>query len=560
MNVAQLLVQRAREYGDAVAIVQQDGSRLAEVSFRGLDARSCAAAATLRARGVREGDAVLVFHPPSVDLYAALIAVFRVGAVAVFVEPSGGRGLLADACVMMPPAAFIGSVRAHALRVVSPRLRGIPVQFVTRAVPLLAEHLFGSDGPGRAGPDGEVVVPRAADDAALVTFTSGGTGQPKAAIRTHGILMAQREALNNVTAAAGERDLVTLPIVVLANLAAGATSVLPGGDLRRPADVDGAAVIAQMRAARVTRLTASPAFVDRIARQALATESPLAGLQRVVTGGGPVFPDMVARIRLAAPDAAIVSVYGSTEAEPIADVTASATSDADIGAMDAGAGLLAGTPTTSARVRVLEDCWGTPLGTLDASRLDELTLPSGVVGEIVVTGKHVVKHYLHGIGEAETKFRAAGDVWHRTGDLGRFDDRGRLWLLGRASAAMRDSRGVLYPFAAECAARRLRGVRQVAVMAVRGQRVLALSPDSGHRLPGDAEILRALEWARLDRIVRLHRIPMDRRHNSKVDYAALAAVLAREQPSGTPTGGTHDALYDSPTHTAAIGKHQGDAS
>jgi acyl-CoA synthetase (AMP-forming)/AMP-acid ligase II len=117
----------------------------------------------------------------------------------------------------------------------------------------------------------------------------------------------------------------------------------------------------------------------------------------------------------------------------------------------------------------------------------------------------------------------AGAVWHRTGDLGRLDKQERLWLLGRASAKIKDDRGILYPFAVECAARQVPGVKCAAILSVDGRRVLAIEAD-GH----EAELAarQKLAWAQLDEIRRLRSIPMDKRHNAKVDYVLLRKLFS----------------------------------
>jgi acyl-CoA synthetase (AMP-forming)/AMP-acid ligase II len=143
----------------------------------------------------------------------------------------------------------------------------------------------------------------------------------------------------------------------------------------------------------------------------------------------------------------------------------------------------------------------------------------------VVAGDHVLPGYLQGVGDAETKFDVGGKRWHRTGDLGRIDAQGRLWLLGRASAKLTDDRGVLYPFAVECAAQQIAGVRRAALLHLENQRVLAVE---GVPTSMQDTIRNTLLWAQLDRVSVLKSIPVDKRHNAKVDYAALRVLLTKD--------------------------------
>ena len=130
-----------------------------------------------------------------------------------------------------------------------------------------------------------------------------------------------------------------------------------------------------------------------------------------------------------------------------------------------------------------------------------------------------------GEGDAETKFRVDDRIWHRTGDSGYLDERGRLWLLGRASARIADDRGELYPFAVECAARQIPGVRRAALAHQAGRRILLLEPEAGAPPPDVTSVRSSLAWAQLDEVRVWREIPMDRRHNAKVDYAALKRRL-----------------------------------
>jgi acyl-CoA synthetase (AMP-forming)/AMP-acid ligase II len=173
---------------------------------------------------------------------------------------------------------------------------------------------------------------------------------------------------------------------------------------------------------------------------------------------------------------------------------------------------------------ILPDRWGDALGPWTTEDMEALALPPGQPGEIVVSGDHVLPGYLDGAGDSESKIHVDGRVWHRTGDAGYLDDRGRLWLLGRCSARVNDSHGVLYPFAVEAAASGTPGLARAAFVMDRGRRVLVAE------VAGEAEgtkqrLLERLAWARVGAVVIVDRIPLDARHNAKVDYPALRRLL-----------------------------------
>jgi len=220
-------------------------------------------------------------------------------------------------------------------------------------------------------------------------------------------------------------------------------------------------------------------------------------------------------------------VYGSTEAEPISHLDWAEAKGADLDAMFAGKGLLVGEPVGQVDLRIVDNRWGEPFPAMSGREFDKLALRGGPAGEIVVSGPHVLSGYLNGIGDEETKFRVEGEVWHRTGDAGYLDASGRLWLLGRAGAVIRDERGTIYPFAAECAASQLPWIERSALASHKGERLLTVQ--LGPQAPADAEwrVQETLSWAQLDRVVRVPRIPVDRRHNAKIDYPALEKELER---------------------------------
>lgn len=516
MNLVTRLQAQARLRPDAPALLH--GPRA--VTFAELEAATARGAGQLRALGLGPGDAVLCFVPMGIPLYGLLLSVLRLGATAAFLDPGATADQVAAACARLRPRLFAGTPRAQLLPWIRPALRRIPRLVVDG-------WWFRHPRWGRGTFEAEPIRPCEADHPALLTFTSGSTGVPKIAVRTHGFLLTQHEVLAHTLAhRPGAVDLATLPIFVLANLASGQTSLIPDLDLRRPGAADGAAVLAEARRHRPASLAASPAFLERLVEAAERGTAGLEGFEALYTGGAPVFPGLLRRAQAAAPSARVVAVYGSTEAEPMAEVAFAEMTDRDLEAMGRGRGLLAGRPAAPfVTLRVIRDRWGAPMGSLVPADFEALRLPPGEAGEIVVTGPHVLKGYLDGHGDEETKFRVGAEVWHRTGDAGYLDEAGRLWLLGRCGARIRDDEGELFPFAVECAALQWPGVRRAALASHRGERVLAFEGTAE-----EAEVQAGLAWARLARALRVPVLPVDRRHNAKVDYPGLTLLLEKHLP------------------------------
>ena len=524
MTISDMLAEQVRVRPTACALI--DDRTRQTFTFAGLEAAVSEAAGWWVAQGLRRGQAVLVFVPMSADLYVALLALFRLGAVALFLDPSAGQDHLERCCARWAPDALLAISKAHLLRLRSAALRRIPLKVSVGVwVPGAVRWPRPS---GIQIPVTSVKSAVDAADAALVTFTSGSTGAPKATVRTHGFLLAQYRALApNLALTAGEVDLATLPVFVLANLAAGVTTVIPDTDLRRPGAVDAARIFAQVERHAVTRLTASPALMERLVAEGKRRGSQLRTVRKLHTGGAPVFPRLLEALQALAPHAEVVAVYGSTEAEPMAHISARDVTDADRTRMRHGGGLIAGHPVEQVRVAVINDAWGQPRGTITPREFEAARQEIGAIGEIVVTGEHVLQGYLGGVGDEATKFTVQGERWHRTGDAGTFDEQGRLWLMGRCSARIDDTYGRLYPFAVECIAMSHPEVRRAAVLAHKGQRILFVEAESNPAL--ERELRVETGTAALEAIRFMPQLPVDGRHNAKIDYPRLRALVEREE-------------------------------
>jgi len=500
MTIPEIFEKNAAQWPRREALIATQRGQDVTVTFSELKAASDHFAARLAAHQIRRESPVLVFVPMSIELYIALLGLFRVGATAVFLDPSSGIRHIDACCKKLPPAALVSVLALRCLRPFVSGLRKIPLVF---------------SPPGVSCNDGATVPLEspAPDDPALITFTSGSTGEPKAAVRSHRFLIAQHVALKtSIALEPGERDLTTLPVFVLANLASGVTSILPDAKISRPGSVNASRLGRQTRRLLPTRSGGSPAFYQQL----LEEPSSLNGLKKLYTGGAPVFPSLLRNLQRALPHAKIIAVYGSTEAEPIAHIGCDEISDEDWKAMREGRGLLAGPPIPEIRLRILPDQWGTPI-----SRFEPLA--EGKIGEILVAGDHVLKGYLHGQGNEETKVWMDDEIWHRTGDAGYRDDAGRLWLLGRCSARVDDPRGTLYPFAVECVAMSFPFVRRAAFVLLETKRILVIESNGSKQ--DHSELFDAVTWAGVEEIRKLKSLPVDARHNAKINYPRLMQLL-----------------------------------
>lgn len=524
MNIAELLTAQAAHRPDSPAILETAGGRDRAITFAALERRAGRLASLFARTGLRAGDPVLVVLPVGAALYAVLTALLRLGLLAVFPDLSGGRVSLERCCSLQPPAALVAGPRGHLLRLTSPHLRRIPRKFssgmwlpgaisLSQAQgesPLAAGH---SCGPGAP---------------AILTFTSGSTGRPKAVLRTHGLLLAQHRSLEEcLRPTPGEVCLTALPTFVLSNLASGVTTIIPRADLRSPGAVNTSPLLAQIDRVKPTRTIAAPALLERLADACLVQCRQLPSFSRIFTGGGPVFPMLLEKLAHVAPQAEIVAVYGSTEAEPIARIARRQIAPADEAAMRSGQGVLTGRPVSAVQVRIIPDRWGGPIGPYTPAEFEALALGPGMAGEIVVRGPHVLPGYLEGDHDALTKFSVGGVGWHRTGDAGTLDRQGRLWLLGRCSARIEDARGLLYPLGIECAAHHWPGVRRAALASHRGRRILALETAPPLCRPDSDAPDRLVRRGKVDALLLVRQIPVDRRHNSKVNYPRLSHLLRR---------------------------------
>jgi acyl-coenzyme A synthetase/AMP-(fatty) acid ligase len=198
-----------------------------------------------------------------------------------------------------------------------------------------------------------------------------------------------------------------------------------------------------------------------------------------------------------------------------------------------GAGLCVGRPFDGVDIRILR-ITEAPIASMD----DAVRLGPGEVGEVVVRSKHVSPAYV--ADAPNTRWHkipsdTPGAVWHRVGDAGYLDDEGRLWYCGRVSQRVETDAGVLFPLQVEPVFNEHAAVRRSALVGVReGDSMrpamcVELEPNSDRdqvRRALLALAARTPATSKIRTILFRRRLPVDPRHNSKIDRPALARWAA----------------------------------
>lgn len=518
---------------DGQSALQHDSVTVAQ-----LDEMVARIGAGLKAVGLEKGDRVIIFIPMSLYLYAAMFAVQKIGAIAVFLDSWARRDQLGLSAEVVSPKMIISVEQAFAYLKEVPQIADIPLKIVagptTNSYTAHLEALMQT--PTRCETE-----PVKSEHTALVTFTTGSSGTPKGANRTHRFLAAQHYALNrHLPYVATDADLPVFPIFSLNNLAAGVKTVIPAIDVGSPAAHDAPVLIAQMKSTQTTCTTLSPSLLNAVSAYCLDKKIELDFLRRIITGGAPVSKDDVVKIKKVCPNAEVLVLYGSTEVEPMAHIEGQEMIDqvqsedpewveegVNVGKMDEGLSVKF--------LKINKD----PIFIKNENDWDHFVVASGRVGEIIVAGEHVCESYYN---NEEAFFRAKirdekGRVWHRTGDLGKIDQKGHLWLVGRVHNAIKRSDEYLFPVRSEIIMKKCEFVDKCAFLGVQDGRlgekcVCVFSTKKQDNSPTDVEkmkqeILRLMTKNKItvDEIILTDHIPMDPRHHSKVEYTLLRDQL-----------------------------------
>jgi acyl-CoA synthetase (AMP-forming)/AMP-acid ligase II len=483
-------LELSARWGARAHIVQGDVT----LTFDGLLKASAVKARELAGLGVVRGDRVFLMGWNSAGWVVNFWACQRLGATPVLANAWWSEGETADALARLTPKLVLADARGAAK--VPPAVCAGPWDF---SVASATGHEALSDANTNE------------EDPALIIFTSGTGGRPKAVIMPHRALLAgahmvlqvTRRLPHQVDARAGEITLQTGPLFHIGGAGMLIRSAILGNTLVMPQGrFDPGEALALIERHRITRWAAVPTMVSRVLEHADVKRRDVSSLTAVTLGGAPIHTELLQRIRdgLPAISARIPTGYGLTESG--SQVTAASGADT---------------------MKRPGSC-GRPLPCVELKIEQRPGMPDGEV--LVRTPTQMTGYY----GGDESPIDAEG--WLHTGDLGRIDEDGHLWITGRSKELIIRGGENVAPAAVERALASVPGVREAAVFGMPhadlGEEVMAVVVvDDGVTSEAIARALRtSLASFAVPTRWRLQREALPINNTGKVDKAALIAGVS----------------------------------
>jgi olefin beta-lactone synthetase len=528
-NVAECFAAVAERTPDKVALVGARGAAgdREQLSFRELAQRVRGCAGGWTRLGVGAGDRVLIMAHPSVDFLVAVLSLQWIGAVPVFMD----GGLPVERILQLVAEADATALLAGAE--VLQLKAAVPAPFRSvRAVVVAGQGSGGVDASVAAmcieGGEVPPTVMRA-EDLVGVVFTSGSTGLPKGVEFTAEMAFAGVAWLATTGLGAQDVYLAILPSHLIGSLMLGMTCVLPDIDVSRPGAAEPSVIVEQVNDCAVTFTIGPPSLWTRVAAYCASSERQMPGLRVVAISGAAVPPKLLRLVGRAAPNGDVRTPLGATEGSPIADIGAREVLAETAAATLRGAGVCVGRCLAGHELKVIEisdrplEAW---------SQVEEL--PVGALGELVMTGPVVSRRYFRR--SAETAFAKIvddrGRIWHRLGDCGYRDEQGRVWYCGRVAHLVRQRGVAVGSVQVEEVFNDLPGVERTALVQPRGVDapvVLVVEPERADDVAACAALRQRIEARAAELAIALDHIlfypralPVDARHNSKIERAELA--------------------------------------
>jgi acyl-CoA synthetase (AMP-forming)/AMP-acid ligase II/pimeloyl-ACP methyl ester carboxylesterase len=535
-----------------ISIVARHGKRGSPHTYQSLSFRRCRElaeqyASGMQEQGIQRGDTALILMKPMLDFVPIFLALWKVGAVPVALDPGAPKEQKLKCIEQIGPRVLVGIPMAHVLRLLYPKV----FRSITRALTVGNHGVPGAPAlksflrESKAGRF-QSVCSMTGDDMAIV-FTSGSTGPPKGVVYTQGngaaIIQVMKEALG---IGPEEVCLACNPAFVLYFVGAGATVVTPDMDPRYPRDADPACLLAVIRDQKPTVAFMQIPVIRNLWAYCEERGEKIPYLRKILTTGASVPVELVEGVHrvLAEPDGDLHIMYGATEALCISYATGREFL-AKASRMGEGKGTYLGRPSPWVKVNTIG------IGNQAIARwAPDLALPSGQIGEVCVCGPVVTPEY-RGKPEAtnKAKMQGANGLWHRMGDAGYLDADGGLWYCGRIADRVETEDGYLYADLVEPIFNRHPAVNRSALVGIpkaassRKRAVILVEPKATASIADPVKEQQLVEELRLlaghhpntgaieDVMIYKEAFPVDVRHGAKIRRDLLTRY-AIERTSG----------------------------
>jgi acyl-CoA synthetase (AMP-forming)/AMP-acid ligase II len=539
-NIAEAFVHTAGLYPERTGIIEAKSGK--SISFGQLDRRSDAFASHFLECGIQPGEIVMLMVTPSIDFICLALACFKSGFPVVLIDPGMGYKNLLRCIKGIGPDILVGIPKAVAFsRVFPDAFKSVRQRFCCGN----SLGLLGRDFRSRVKEsDGPLTLYRPReDDLAAIIFTTGSTGPPKGVRYEHSIFSAQLKLIREYyQISPDDIDQPAFPLFAMFSAALGACSVIPDMDATQPAKVNPEKFVSSIRKYGVTYSFGSPAIWNVVSRFCRQHDIVLPSVRKVLMAGAPVPYDLLVRTRkILPPDARIYTPYGATESLPIVSIESTEVINDTWEKTSVGRGTCVGRPLPGIEIRIIR------ISDRPIDRIkDEMFLGAGEIGEIIVKGDVVTRGYMNNPEEtARAKIADITGFWHRMGDVGYLDEKGRLWFCGRCAHRVETKGGTMYTIPCEAVINEHPDVYRSALVGVdRGGDagvvpVMVIEPHdvgkTGRSVDAGTLLAEVRELAARNRLTSsiqhfmVHRsFPVDIRHNAKI-FREKLAQWAQEQ-------------------------------
>ena len=510
MTIIDKIKDLRKQYPDNTALFDlKTGNK---ITFTQIDTKSDEICSYLIQKGFKKGNKIVVFVPIGIEFYLILTAIFKMGLQAVFIDPYAGIEHINKCCEMISPDGIIGSGKTllkgfflKGIRKIGKKINYIKMMEHSEKLSIYEKN------------KNQKIIQNEKIDGntpALISFTSGSTGFPKIIMRTHEFLLGQHNVLEKNLKFEKETAVYSsFPIFLLSHMATGTTTFIPDLNWRKPVESDFRNIVKQITENNIQNIILPPAIFDNIVKFCKDEKIILENVQKVYTGGAPVFYSLMKKIKEVFTNAKIIALYGASEAEPISVLNFEDITEEDIENMKNGEGLLAGKIVNEIELKI-EELEKMP-------KKNKILKDNNVENFSALKGENVVNGYLN-------VEKNPNEKWHKTGDMGYINEKGQLILLGRVKGRIQLGEKIYYPFAVETAFSFCKILKKSVLTSKNGKLYLLVERNLEYKgnLSEDSEIIGLKKKFEIFKIVETE-IPMDKRHNSKTDYKKLEEIIEK---------------------------------